>query len=55
MTKCWFCGAKMIWQNDFSFEDYLIDGDGVVAVLVCSDEECGAMAEFYTGEGLSIE
>lgn len=50
MTNCWFCGSKMIWQSDFDFEDYGIGSDGVVSVLMCSNDECGAMAEFYTGE-----
>lgn len=44
--NCWFCGSKMIWGNDFSFEDYGIEGEGVVANLTCSG--CGATAEFYT-------
>ena len=26
---------KMIWQNDFSFEDYGLDGEGIVTVLYC--------------------
>jgi len=43
---CWFCGAKMIWGGDHSFEDYGIEGDGIVANLSCS--KCGATAEFYT-------
>ena len=48
MTVCWFCGKEMIWGGDFSFEDYGMDGDGIVANLSCP--ECGAYAEFYTGE-----
>ena len=31
--------------NDFSFEDYGIEGDGIVANLTCSS--CGATADFY--------
>lgn len=48
MTKCWFCGAEMIWGADFDFEDYGIEGDGVIATLSCSNEDCGATAEFMT-------
>lgn len=46
MTHCWFCGAEMIWQSDFSFEDYGIEGDGIVAVLCCPN--CDAQAEFFS-------
>ena len=42
MTKCWFCGSNMIWGCDFDFEDYGLDGEGVVATL------SGATAEFYS-------
>lgn len=45
-TGCWFCGAEMFWSGDFTFEDYGIEGDGIVAELTCSG--CGATAEFYT-------
>ncbi len=46
MTKCWFCGNEMIWDCDFSFEDYGIGGEGTVATLSCP--ECGASADFYS-------
>lgn len=46
--NCWFCGGKLIWNADFSFEDYGFEGEGIVAVLVCS--ECGAIWEGYSGE-----
>lgn len=46
--KCWFCGGNLVWQNDFSFEDYGVDGDGIVAVLCCA--ECNAHIECYSGE-----
>lgn len=45
--NCWHCNSKLAWQNDFSFEDYAIEGDGIVTVLMCSDEECGSMIEVY--------
>ena len=45
---CWFCGGKVIWGGDHSFEDYGWEdmGDGVVANLTCAD--CGATAYFIT-------
>ena len=26
-----------VWQNDFSFEDYCMEGDGIVSVYTCSE------------------
>ena len=45
-NPCWFCGSEMIWGSDFSYEDYGLEGDGIVATLTCSG--CEAFAEFYT-------
>jgi hypothetical protein len=47
MTKCWFCGAEMIWGNDFDYSDYGLDGEGIVAFLSCSNPDCNATANFY--------
>tara|TARA_R100000008_G_C3560943_1_gene156112 strand:+ start:1037 stop:1204 length:168 start_codon:yes stop_codon:yes gene_type:complete len=41
---CWFCGEKMIWQSDFTYEEYGREGEGQVTVLLCSS--CEASAEF---------
>ena len=46
MCTCWFCGAEMHWNGDFDFEDYGMDGSGVIATLTCSG--CEATAEFYS-------
>lgn len=43
--KCWFCGSTLIWNNDFSFEDYCLEGEGIVTVLSCSG--CNAFFEGY--------
>lgn len=49
-THCWFCReGKMIWGSDFSFEDFGIDGEGIVAILTCPN--CDAQAEFYLDLG----
>ncbi|MCD3276707.1 hypothetical protein [Clostridium botulinum] len=45
MTDCWYCGAKMIWNSDFTFEDYALEGEGVISILSCPN--CQATAEFY--------
>lgn len=44
--KCFNCGAELIWQNDYSFEEYgIIEADGVVTTLECP--ECGTWWEGY--------
>ena len=43
--KCWFCNSELIWSSDFSFEDYGLEGDGIVANLSCSG--CNATFEGY--------
>lgn len=25
---CWYCGGKLVWQNDFSVEDVYGEGEG---------------------------
>ena len=44
--NCWFCSHKLIWQNDFSYEDYGIeDREGIVTILTCPC--CGCHWEGY--------
>ena len=33
--KCWFCNEKLIWGGDHDYEDYRMEGEGVVANLSC--------------------
>ena len=44
MAKCYFCDDELIWGNDYSFENYGYEGEGIVSTLTCSN--CGADAEF---------
>ena len=44
--NCWFCGRALIWGSDFSFEDYGIEGDGIVATFSCPS--CDATFEGYS-------
>lgn len=43
---CWYCGGKLIWQNDFSLEDVYGEGEGedIVTYLHCT--ECGARVTY---------
>lgn len=44
--KCWVCGVgNLVWMNDFSFEDFMVEGEGIVSMLTCSN--CGAQYEIY--------
>lgn len=45
MKYCWFCGEELIWNCDYSYEDYDLEGDGIIAVLTCPN--CGATWEDY--------
>ena len=42
---CWFCGTQMIWGADFSYEDYCLEGDGIVATFHCPNDKCNAEGE----------
>ncbi len=46
MTNCWFCGSRMFWQSDFNYDEVYGEGEGVVSMLTCSNEDCKAEAEF---------
>lgn len=35
MYKCSADGTRMIWQNDFDYEDYCMEGEGIVTVHCC--------------------
>lgn len=49
MWECYCCGEKaVIWDADFSFEDYGFDGDGIVQTFHCMN--CGAEIEYIVAE-----
>ena len=46
MYECFHCLSRsVIWDSDFSFEDYGMYGDGIVQVCHCTN--CGAMITYY--------
>ena len=47
-ATCWWCGHKLIWQNDFEKDDWGIHGEGMVTVLICSG--CGAECRMIEAE-----
>jgi len=34
------CGNSLIWGGDHDYEDYGIEGDGIVSNLSCADNNC---------------
>lgn len=46
MYECFHCGARsVIWGGDFTFEDYGIEGEGLIHECHC--ESCGADIIYY--------
>tara|TARA_Y100001963_G_scaffold152184_1_gene236485 strand:- start:1258 stop:1578 length:321 start_codon:yes stop_codon:yes gene_type:complete len=43
--NCWYCRNELIWGGDHTFEDYGIDGEGIVSNLSCP--KCEADVEIY--------
>tara|TARA_R110000824_G_scaffold81812_1_gene205452 strand:+ start:7282 stop:7440 length:159 start_codon:yes stop_codon:yes gene_type:complete len=46
-NRCWSCGKKVIWGGDFDFEDYGMDGLGIVSNYSCSNDKCEVYYEMY--------
>ena len=46
--SCWICQSKLVWLSDDSYEDRLLDGDGMVTTLKCSNPKCDVeRVEFF--------
>lgn len=46
MYQCFHCcNESVVWDADFDFEDYCIEGEGIVHNLHCT--ECGARIEYF--------
>ena len=45
MYECFHCGKiSVVWDADFNFEDFCLEGEGIVHVCHCSN--CGAEVEY---------
>ena len=43
--ECFHCGQNsVVWDSDFNFEDYCLEGEGIVHVCHCTN--CGAEIEY---------
>jgi len=38
--KCPKCSTELIWGGDDDYEDYGVEGDGIVSNNGCPNEEC---------------
>jgi len=38
--KCPQCSRTIIWEEENEYEDYGIEGDGVIGVYICENKEC---------------
>ena len=39
--KCPQCSQNLIWQEEYSYDDFMIDGDGIIGVHQCHNQGCG--------------
>ena len=46
--KCYHCNNNVIWGGDHTYEDYGLNGEGIVSNLSCS--VCNANYLIYLGE-----
>lgn len=46
--NCWHCKTGLIWGGDHTYEDYGLEGEGIVSNFTCPN--CNAYVEFYKGE-----
>ena len=44
--NCWHCSTELIWGGDFDYEDYGLEGEGIVSNLSCP--KCNSYIEIYT-------
>ncbi len=40
MIKCYLCKKELIWNNNYTYEDYGLEGDGTVSHFSCLDNDC---------------
>lgn len=47
MYECFHCGCRtVIWDADFDFSDFCLEGEGIVHVCHCTNPNCGAEIEY---------
>jgi len=46
--NCWFCQTELIWGCDYSYDDYGLEGEGIIATFSCP--KCNSYVEAYSPE-----
>ena len=46
--NCWHCNSEVIWGGDHTYEDYAMEGEGIVSNYSCSN--CNAFYLCYIGD-----
>ena len=44
--NCWHCNKELIWGGDFDYDDYGLEGEGIVSNLSC--QNCSSYVEVYS-------
>ena len=43
--NCWHCNSEVIWGGDHDYEDYGLEGEGIVSNLSCP--KCDTHVDVY--------
>ena len=47
--KCPMCSTDLLWGSDFDYEDFGIEGSGIVSVNTCVNPDCSVdTVEIFT-------
>ncbi len=47
--KCPICSTDLIWGSDFDYEDFGMEGSGIVSTNTCVNPDCSVeTVEVYT-------
>ena len=52
--NCWYCGSQMKWESDFNYDEVHNEGEGIVSILTCTNDDCNARAEFSKKDDIEI-
>ena len=47
--NCPYCLSKLNWNSDFDYEDYNLEGEGIVSMCHCPSDSCDTeILVYYT-------
>ena len=53
--NCWHCSNELIWGADFDYQDYGMEGEGIVSNFSCSNNDCEVFVQVYLPIGENYE